>query len=71
MHMRDVLYIKTLERALRRPLTEDELDGDPFMAQFPDGHYEVCCVPYLVFPYDLMSKPLDPGVSVQSVEDAA
>jgi hypothetical protein len=57
--MKDVIWIKITESRLKRRLTDDELDGNPFMARFPDGHYEELCVPYLVFPHDLMSRPVD------------
>ena len=57
--IKDVLYIKTLELRLRRRLNEDELDGNPFLAKFPDGHWEELCVPYLKFPTDLLPTPDD------------
>lgn len=74
MKVRDVLYIKNLEqRRLKRPLTEEEMDGEPFWVCFPDGHYEEFQVPYLNFPYDLLSIATEPfeDMFAQSLQDAS
>ncbi len=58
-NIRDVIYIKELEKRLGRSLLEEEMDGNPFEVRFPDGHWETLCVPLLSFPYDLITKPED------------
>lgn len=56
--IRDMLFVKNLERRLGRNLTEDELDQeDELELRFPDGHREFVVIPRLVFPYDLLSAP--------------
>lgn len=61
--IRDVLYIKSLEKHLGRPLTNDDLYEDEFRIEFPDGRIEFYEIPMLVFPYDLLTKPEDLYVS--------
>ncbi len=53
-YIRDMLYVKSVERTLRRPLTEEEMDGQPFMARLPNGNHLSFCVPLLQMPWDLM-----------------
>jgi hypothetical protein len=53
--IRDMLYVKWAEKRLRRPLNEEELNGEPFRAVFPNGQVEFLQVPYLAFPYDLLT----------------
>lgn len=57
--IRDILQIKTLERALRRRLTEEEMSGEPFRAVFPDGNVDYVVIELLQFPHDLLSKAED------------
>ncbi len=57
--IRDMLYVSDLEKHLGRSLTEDELDGNPFDLRLPNGNWVTYCVPLLVFPYDLITKPED------------
>lgn len=68
----DVLYIKAVEKRLGRRLSEEEMDGQPSMIYFPGGHYEKIQVPYLRFPYELMSQPEDvPETYDESLLDVA
>jgi hypothetical protein len=68
----DVLYIRAVEKRLRRPLSEEERDGQPSMILFPNGRYERIRVPYLIFPYDLMSQPEEvPETADESLLDVA
>lgn len=55
--IRDMLYVKNLERRLNRNLTEDELNEEELELHFPDGHREWVVIPRLVFPDDLLSAP--------------
>lgn len=55
--IRDMIFVNQLEKRLGRTLDEDELSGDVFQAQFPDGHVEHLAVPLLDFPHDLMPEP--------------
>ncbi len=57
--IRDMLYVKSVERQLMRALTEEEMNGESFRAVFPDGHVEYLIVPLLHFPYDILTKPED------------
>jgi hypothetical protein len=57
--IRDMLYVKSIEKRLRRPLTDEEMDGEECRVFFPDGHIEFIEVPHLEFPYDLLTKPED------------
>jgi hypothetical protein len=70
--IRDMLYVKWAEKRLRRPLNEEELNGEPFRAVFPNGQVEFLQVPYLAFPYDLLTKPEDFYVGeLSDIKDAA
>lgn len=57
--IRDMLYVKSVEKRLRRPLTDEEMSGESYHTVFPDGHVEFIEVPQLKFPYDLLTKPED------------
>ncbi len=51
--IRDMLYVRNLERYIKRKLTSEEMDGQPFMIKHR-GHYDTFCVPLLKFPWDLL-----------------
>ena len=55
--IRDMIFVKNLERRLGRELTEQELSGEEFEARFPDGHREFIQIPILEFPKELLSSP--------------
>lgn len=55
--IKDMLYVKNLERRLGRNLSSDELDEEDLELRFPDGHREWVTIPRLVFPDDLLSAP--------------
>ena len=56
--IRDMIFVKQLERRLGRPLTETELESDEELElRFPDGHREFVVIPRLAFPYELLSSP--------------
>lgn len=55
--IRDMLYVKGLERRLNRRLTEEEMDGEPFLVRTRSGNYEQYRVPILRYPWDLMIYP--------------
>lgn len=56
--VRDMLFVKQLERRLGRSLSEDELNHDEELElRFPDGHREFIVIPKLIFPDDLLSAP--------------
>lgn len=55
--IRDMLYVKQLERRLGRPLTEEEMSGDDTVVELPNGDIEVITVPLLPFPDALLSAP--------------
>lgn len=57
--IRDMLYVKSLERRLRRRLTDEEMNGETFRAIFPDGRVEFLAVPLIRFPHDLITRPED------------
>jgi len=57
--VRDVLYIKKLERRLGRELTEVEKSGEPFLTDLPNGDYRQYQIPQYRMPWDLFSGPKD------------
>jgi hypothetical protein len=57
--IRDMLYVKSVERRLGRSLSEEEMDGESHRVFLPNGNFEFVQVPLLNFPYDLLSKPED------------
>lgn len=60
----DVLYIKMMEKMIRRKLTEEEMDkiryGESLFIQKPNGVWMSFSVPLHRHPYDLMPKDNDP-----------
>lgn len=60
----DFLYIRTIERQLKRGLTPDELDqataGEIVFVQLPDNNWFSFVVPHYAFPHDLTTQPIDP-----------
>ncbi len=62
--IRDMLYVKNIERQLGRELTKDELNSEePFRVVLMTGDPLWVEIPVLSFPYDLLSKPQDIFVS--------
>lgn len=58
--IRDMIFVRNLERRLGRRLTDIEIeddDPDGLEVRFPDGHREFVRIPILVFPDDLLSDP--------------
>ena len=70
--IRDMLFVRRLERQLGRPLTRDELNMDEFEVRFPDGHYQWIEIPRLFFPYDLIRvSPYDPEKEIAHILSAS
>lgn len=63
IQIRDMLYVRSVERRLGRSFSEAELlecsEGEGARIRFPDGHYEWIIIPKLSFPWDLISLPKD------------
>jgi len=60
MEIRDMIFVKRLERRLKRNLTDEELDSkDAFEVRFLDGHTEWIAIPTLIFPDELLVRPED------------
>jgi hypothetical protein len=59
----DYLYIRSMERNLKRKLTEEELEqvqfGEILFVQTPDHFWLSFVVPFYKFPQDLVSKAVD------------
>lgn len=50
-YIKDVLFIKTLEKRLGRRLTDEEVNAiEPFQVTFKDGSVELVRIPLLPFP---------------------
>lgn len=60
----DFLYIRTVEKQLKRRLTSDELEqvsaGEIIFVQLPDTSWFSFVVPTYIFPNDLTTQPVDP-----------
>jgi hypothetical protein len=54
--IRDMLWVRTIERRLRRKLTDIELSGEEFQAVYPDGNSEFLATPLIPFPWGLLNK---------------
>jgi hypothetical protein len=52
--IRDMVFVKNLEKQVGRSLREDELSGEPFEIKYPDGHYDYTAVPLVPFPSALL-----------------
>lgn len=65
----DVLYVKMIEKTIRRKLDEDELDairfGEPIFVRDYRGTWMSFRVPLYKFPHDVMPKDTD----AQAIED--
>jgi hypothetical protein len=56
--IRDMLFVKTLERQLGRQIRDEELNSEePFRVVFPNGEITWIEIPVLQFPDDLLSQP--------------
>ena len=61
--VKDVLYIKTIEKAIGRKLDELDLEcieyGEPIFVQHKHGGWASYVVPLYHMPHDLMRKDID------------
>jgi hypothetical protein len=71
----DVLYVKMIERLIKRKLDALDLEcvyfGEPIFFQRPSGELMTFVVPLYRLPNDLMSKDLDVRVLLQEAYDNA
>jgi hypothetical protein len=68
-YIRDMLFVRSLERKLGRSLTEQELLEDEVRGEFylelPNGRSEWITIERLSFPYDLLDRPSDSDISAE------
>jgi hypothetical protein len=70
--IRDMLFVKTLERQLGRQISKEELNSEePFRVVFPNGEVSWIEIPVLLFPDDLISQPEDLLPTLGGIENAA
>lgn len=82
-YIRDMIFVRSLERHLGRPLSDmellkDEIEGE-FDIEYPNGRIVWISIPRLIFPHDLITHPADLDLSLNEsfypsdfeIEDAA
>jgi hypothetical protein len=71
----DWLFIKTIQKTIRRELTPEEMEivreGEPLWVQKPNGVWMSYRVPHYRLPYDLTTTPVDPRAIEEKAESAS